>query len=132
MCFDDQLDREAEVRRSNSRRGSYQRDLVDLMDERASPGEGDNRGGGGAEAQGEAEARENADQDVSDLYGRKGRLRGKHSQGIEVLGMVTLHDIDRLRKLEEDDPGRGWIACAYLNVLSSIHARCHAFWLKSL
>ncbi|KAL0947987.1 hypothetical protein HGRIS_010614 [Hohenbuehelia grisea] len=37
------------------------------------------------------------------------RLRGKHREGINVLGMVTLSDLDRL--IMESKTGRGWIAC---------------------
>lgn len=113
ICFDDQLDREAEVIGHNSRRGSYQRDLVDMMDDQVTTGEGVGSRQGGHGVQDEPETDANVDQDTSDLYGRQGRLRGKHKQGIAVLGMVTLHDIDRLKKLDEDEPGRGWIACAY-------------------
>lgn len=116
MCFDDQLDREAEVTRQDSRRASYQRDLVDMMDDQNATGEGAESRQGRNGVQDETEADANADQDMSDLYGRKGRLGGKHKQGIAVLGMVTLHDIDRLRKLDEDEPGRGWIACACQHV----------------
>ncbi|KAJ7161996.1 hypothetical protein C8R43DRAFT_991893 [Mycena crocata] len=37
------------------------------------------------------------------------RLRGKCKEGISVLGMVTLNDLDRLQK--EGNTGRGWVAC---------------------
>ncbi|KAK7018445.1 hypothetical protein R3P38DRAFT_2634169 [Favolaschia claudopus] len=37
------------------------------------------------------------------------RLRGKCKEGINVLGMVTLNDLDRLQR--ESDSGRGWVAC---------------------
>ncbi|KAF8197008.1 hypothetical protein BJ912DRAFT_1056100 [Pholiota molesta] len=37
------------------------------------------------------------------------RLTGKHKDPINVLGMVTLNDMDRLRT--ESKSGRGWIAC---------------------
>ncbi|KAF8954836.1 hypothetical protein BDZ97DRAFT_1862662 [Flammula alnicola] len=37
------------------------------------------------------------------------RLKGKHKEPINVLGMVTLTDLDRLRA--ESKTGRGWIAC---------------------
>lgn len=120
MCFDDQLDREAEVTRQNSRRGSYQRDLVDMMDDQNTTGEGP------GPMQDEPEAEANVEQDTSDLYGRKGRLRGKHRQGIAVLGMVTLHDIDRLRKLDEDEPGRGWIACTYRHAPLCTYSFAHS------
>lgn len=36
-------------------------------------------------------------------------LKGKHKEGINVLGIVTLHDIDMLER--ESRTGRGWIAC---------------------
>ena len=36
-------------------------------------------------------------------------LKGKHKEGISVLGIVTLHDIDMLER--ESLTGRGWIAC---------------------
>ncbi|KAK0201194.1 hypothetical protein DFS33DRAFT_1375835 [Desarmillaria ectypa] len=38
-----------------------------------------------------------------------GRLQGKCKEGINVLGMVTLSDLDRMQK--ESTSGRGWIAC---------------------
>ncbi len=38
-----------------------------------------------------------------------GRLQGKCKEGINVLGMVTLSDLDRMQK--EGASGRGWIAC---------------------
>ena len=37
------------------------------------------------------------------------QLKGKHKEGINVLGTVTLHDIDMLER--ESHTGRGWIAC---------------------
>ncbi|KAI9456040.1 hypothetical protein BJY52DRAFT_1213071 [Lactarius psammicola] len=37
------------------------------------------------------------------------RLKSKHKEGINVLGSVTLHDIDMLER--ESHTGRGWIAC---------------------
>ncbi|PFH49182.1 hypothetical protein AMATHDRAFT_76357 [Amanita thiersii Skay4041] len=37
------------------------------------------------------------------------RLKGRTKEGISVLGMVTLSDLDRLRV--EGQTGRGWIAC---------------------
>ncbi len=37
------------------------------------------------------------------------QLKGKHKEGINVLGSVTLHDIDMLER--ESRTGRGWIAC---------------------
>ncbi|KAJ8515463.1 hypothetical protein ONZ45_g7114 [Pleurotus djamor] len=37
------------------------------------------------------------------------RLKGKSREGISVLGMITLNDLDRLA--EESKTGRGWIAC---------------------
>ena len=37
------------------------------------------------------------------------KLKGKHKEGINVLGSVTLHDIDMLER--ESRTGRGWIAC---------------------
>lgn len=39
------------------------------------------------------------------------RLKGKQKEGINVLGVVTLHDIERLER--ESETGRGWIACAF-------------------
>ncbi|KAJ7668882.1 hypothetical protein B0H17DRAFT_1171122 [Mycena rosella] len=39
----------------------------------------------------------------------RGRLHGRCSEGISVLGMVTLNDLDRLQK--EGSSGRGWVAC---------------------
>ena len=38
------------------------------------------------------------------------RLKGKQKEGINVLGVVTLHDIGLLER--ESTTGRGWIACA--------------------
>ncbi|KAF8264683.1 hypothetical protein EI94DRAFT_1805512 [Lactarius quietus] len=37
------------------------------------------------------------------------QLKGKHKEGINVLGIVTLHDIDMLER--ESQTSRGWIAC---------------------
>ncbi|OCH89520.1 hypothetical protein OBBRIDRAFT_888367 [Obba rivulosa] len=37
------------------------------------------------------------------------RLTGKSAQGMRVLGMVTLNDLERLE--DESEKGRGWIAC---------------------
>ncbi|THV01713.1 hypothetical protein K435DRAFT_654798, partial [Dendrothele bispora CBS 962.96] len=37
------------------------------------------------------------------------RLTGKNKEGISVLGMVTLSDVDRLQA--ESQSGKGWIAC---------------------
>ncbi|KAH9169740.1 hypothetical protein EDB89DRAFT_2072598 [Lactarius sanguifluus] len=37
------------------------------------------------------------------------QLKGKYKEGINVLGIVTLHDIDMLER--ESRTGRGWIAC---------------------
>jgi hypothetical protein len=37
------------------------------------------------------------------------RLEGKQKKGINVLGVVTLHDIGRLER--ESETGRGWVAC---------------------
>jgi len=39
------------------------------------------------------------------------RLMGKQKEGINVLGVVTLHDIGRLER--ELETGRGWVACAF-------------------
>ncbi|KAI9461513.1 hypothetical protein F5148DRAFT_243292 [Russula earlei] len=36
-------------------------------------------------------------------------LKGKQKEGISVLGVVTLHDIERIER--ESETGRGWIAC---------------------
>jgi len=44
-----------------------------------------------------------ADEDLS----RK--VKGRSTTGVEVLGMVTLNDLDRLK--EEGKTGRGWVAC---------------------
>ncbi|KAH9168538.1 hypothetical protein EDB89DRAFT_1855427 [Lactarius sanguifluus] len=41
--------------------------------------------------------------------GASPQLKGKHKEGINVLGSVTLHDIDMLER--ESRTGRGWIAC---------------------
>ncbi|KAF9530702.1 hypothetical protein CPB83DRAFT_810102 [Crepidotus variabilis] len=38
-----------------------------------------------------------------------GRLKGRHQEPVNVLGMITLADLDRLEK--ESQTGRGWIAC---------------------
>lgn len=37
------------------------------------------------------------------------QMKGKHKEGVNVLGSVTLHDIDMLER--ESRTGRGWIAC---------------------
>ncbi|KAJ7186505.1 hypothetical protein C8R46DRAFT_980782 [Mycena filopes] len=37
------------------------------------------------------------------------RLRPTHKEGIAVLGMITLNDLDRLQS--EEISGRGWVAC---------------------
>ncbi len=37
------------------------------------------------------------------------RLKGKQKEGVNVLGVVTLHDIGLLET--ESTTGRGWIAC---------------------
>jgi hypothetical protein len=39
------------------------------------------------------------------------RLKGKQNEGINVLGVVTLHDIGLLE--HESTTGRGWIACTW-------------------
>lgn len=39
----------------------------------------------------------------------KGKLKDKARAGVKVLGVVTLHDLDRLK--EESMDGRGWVAC---------------------
>ena len=39
------------------------------------------------------------------------RLKGKQKEGINVLGVVTLHDIGLLER--ESTTGRGWIACTW-------------------
>lgn len=41
------------------------------------------------------------------------RLKSKSKEGISVLGMVTLSDMDRL--ITESQTGRGWIACEFTN-----------------
>ncbi|KIJ67315.1 hypothetical protein HYDPIDRAFT_148817 [Hydnomerulius pinastri MD-312] len=46
-------------------------------------------------------------EDVSSWY--RTRLKGKSREGIKVLGMVTLSDLDRMH--HEGRTGRGWIAC---------------------
>lgn len=39
----------------------------------------------------------------------KGKLKDSSRAGVKVLGVVTLHDLDRLN--EESLDGRGWVAC---------------------
>jgi hypothetical protein len=39
------------------------------------------------------------------------KLKRKSKEGINVLGMVTLNDLDRI--MEESKTGHGWIACLY-------------------
>ncbi|GJE95274.1 hypothetical protein PsYK624_114570 [Phanerochaete sordida] len=39
----------------------------------------------------------------------KGKLKDKACAGVKVLGVVTLHDLDRLKAESMD--GRGWVAC---------------------
>ncbi|KAI0033588.1 hypothetical protein K488DRAFT_77805 [Vararia minispora EC-137] len=36
-------------------------------------------------------------------------LKAKHREGVTVLGMVTLHDLDKLQRASDEE--RGWIAC---------------------
>ena len=38
-------------------------------------------------------------------------LKGKQKEGLNVLGVVTLHDIGLLER--ESETGRGWVACAF-------------------
>ena len=38
-----------------------------------------------------------------------GRLKGRHKDPINILGMVTLTDVDRLKLASQS--GRGWVAC---------------------
>ena len=45
-------------------------------------------------------------------------LKGKHKESINVLGMVTLSDMDML--YSEGRTGRGWIACEYLAAVPAI------------
>jgi hypothetical protein len=40
---------------------------------------------------------------------RERKLKGRNKEGIKVLGMVNLNDMDKLE--EEGKSGRGWIAC---------------------
>jgi hypothetical protein len=47
--------------------------------------------------------------DTSTVTGSRARLRGEHREGLKVLGMVTLNDLDRMR--QEGESGTGWIAC---------------------
>lgn len=42
------------------------------------------------------------------------KLKGKYKEGISVLGMVTLSDLDMLHA--EGRTGRGWIACKWTRV----------------
>ncbi|EPQ53118.1 hypothetical protein GLOTRDRAFT_140044 [Gloeophyllum trabeum ATCC 11539] len=49
------------------------------------------------------------DSDVDTEGDRPGRLRGRCREGVKVLGMVTLNDLDKLH--QESQTGRGWIAC---------------------
>ena len=37
------------------------------------------------------------------------RLKGRNKEPVNVLGMVTLADLDKLRA--ESEAGRGWVAC---------------------
>lgn len=46
------------------------------------------------------------------------RLKGKCKESINVLGMVTLSDLDML--YSEGRTGRGWIACEYLAAVPEI------------
>ena len=50
-------------------------------------------------------------------------LKGKHKEGINVLGVITLHDIGRLER--ESETRRGWIACAFY--LMELSAFCFFF-----
>jgi len=51
-------------------------------------------------------------------------LKGNQNEGINVLGVVTLHDIGRLES--ESETGRGWVACAFFlgTVLFSLFTDC--------
>lgn len=46
------------------------------------------------------------------------RLRGRSREGITVLGMVTLNDLDKMH--HEGKSGRGWIACKYTSRYQSV------------
>jgi hypothetical protein len=41
-----------------------------------------------------------------------GRLKRRHMDPVNVLGMVTLTDVDRLQLASQS--GRGWVACKFL------------------
>ena len=47
----------------------------------------------------------------------RARLKGKQRAGVRVLGMVTLHDLEKLTKEAED--GRGFVACGSHKVRSA-------------
>ncbi|KAI0739915.1 hypothetical protein C8Q80DRAFT_1200979 [Daedaleopsis nitida] len=51
----------------------------------------------------------NYDDEDEDDDEPSGRLKGKSTEGIKVLGMVTLNDLDKLES--ESKSSRGWIAC---------------------
>lgn len=48
-----------------------------------------------------------------------GKLKGRCKEPINVLGMVTLSDMDRMRS--EGSTGRGWIACTSLLFVCSVY-----------
>ena len=47
--------------------------------------------------------------DSGDGDNSNGRLKGRHRDPVNILGMVTLTDVDRLQLASQS--GRGWVAC---------------------
>jgi hypothetical protein len=66
------------------------------------------------------------------------RMKGRCREGINVLGMVNLNDLDRMAK--EGKSGRGWIACKRFLILlvsnrrknPSLQARRTQYSLRNL
>ena len=53
----------------------------------------------------------NADEEGLPHDGEPQRLKGRCREAINILGLVTLNDTDRMK--EDGKNGRGWIACLY-------------------
>jgi hypothetical protein len=52
----------------------------------------------------------NDDTDTGPWTAGTSKLKGKCKEGLKVLGMITLNDLDRLD--QEASAGTGWIACS--------------------
>ena len=47
--------------------------------------------------------------DSDDRGNTNGKLKGRHRDPVNILGMITLTDVDRLQLASQS--GRGWVAC---------------------